>query len=291
MGLPRISAISFLNTAPLMWDFEHTPLRRSYDISYTIPSHCAEALRAGSADIGLIPAVTYLSIPDLVVVPGVAIAAQDYVRSILLVTRKPLDEVRTVAADTSSRTSVVLCDLLLRRWFPPMRDSRMGDAIVPHGAREFRRMDPDLDAMLEACDAALLIGDSALRVDTSRYEVFDLAHEWRQMTGQPFCFAFWAVRRPVATPAMVEHFARSRDHGLLPDSLDQIAREWSPRVGIPEPAVRAYLTENVYFSLDEPVLAALHTFLDLSRAEGLLPPPPPLHFVQEAASNKQQAAS
>ena len=280
MGLPRISAISFLNTAPLMWDFERTPVGREYEISYTIPSLCAEALQAGAADIGLIPAVTYLSIPDLAILPGVAIAAEDYVRSILLVARKPLEDVRTVAADVSSRTSVVLCDLLLRRWFPAQRDGSR--------QREFTRCEPELEAMLEKHDAALLIGDSALRVDTTLHAVFDLAHEWRAMTGKPFCFAFWAVRWEAARPGMVAHFAESRDHGLRPESLDVLAREWAPRAGISEGAVRSYLTKNIHYDLDAPVLEGLRFFLELAREEGLLPAAPPLRFV---AAHPAQASA
>lgn len=263
MPLPRISAISFLNTAPLMWDFEHTALGGEYDISYTIPSRCAESLRAGDADIGLIPAVTYLKIPDLTIIPGVAIAALDHVRSISLVSRKPPEEIKTVAADTASRTSVVLCDVLFRRHFPPHRD---GSRI-----RQFTEHEPNLDEMLERFDAALLIGDSALRVDAPRYCVFDLAHEWRVMTGKPFCFAFWAVRKSAARPAMIEHFNRSRDHGLEPASLDALARQWALRVGIGENEVRRYLTENIYYDLDQKVLDGLWTFFDMGREEGLLP--------------------
>jgi chorismate dehydratase len=263
MPLPRISAISFLNTAPLMWDFEHTGVGREYETSYTIPSLCAEALRAGTADIGLIPAVTYLTIPDLTIIPGVAIASLDSVRSILLVSRKPLEEIKTVAADTSSRTSVVLCDLLFRLHFAAHRD---GSRI-----RQFTRHEPNLDAMLERFDAALLIGDSALRVDAPNYLVFDLAHEWHTMTGKPFCFAFWAVRKGVATPTMAEHFGRSRDHGLQPASLDVLARDWAPRVGIGEADVRSYLTENIYYNLDREVLDGLTTFFELGRKERLLP--------------------
>lgn len=263
MPLPRISAISFLNTAPLMWDFEHTDLGRKYKISYTIPSLCAEALRAGGADIGLIPAVTYLSIPELSILPGVAIAALDRVRSILLVSRKPPEEIKTVAADTSSRTSVVLCDVLFRRHFPPHRDGSR--------VRQFTAHEPELDAMLARCDAALLIGDSALRVDAPSYCVFDLAHEWHVMTGKPFCFAFWAVRKSALRPEMAEHFRRSRDHGLEAASLDVLAREWAPRVGISEADVRSYLAENIYYDLDANVVDGLSTFFDMAHEDGLLP--------------------
>src|SRR3954466_3499473 len=124
LSVPRlkISAISFLNTAPLMWDFDHntgasSPLRKDFEIHYTVPSACAEALRAGTADIGIIPAITYQTIPDLVVIPDVAIGAKGPVRSILLVSKLPLEKIKTVAADTSSRTSVALLKIIFKKWW------------------------------------------------------------------------------------------------------------------------------------------------------------------------------
>ena len=150
----RVSAISFLNTAPLLWDFEHGAPRPEFRLEYTLPSACAEQLRAGAADVGIIPVVAYHAIPDLVVIPEVAIAAKHTVRSIVLVSKVPMDEIRTVAADTSSRTSVLLARVLFRKW---------------HGGdREFTAMAPELGAMLEKCDAALLIGDPALTVSRSQ---------------------------------------------------------------------------------------------------------------------------
>lgn len=275
MGRPRISAISFLNTAPLMWDFEHTPRGGAYEIRYTIPAQCAEALRSGQADIGLIPAVTYLTIPDLVILPDVAIAARAAVRSILLVSRLPLERVRTVAADTASRTSVALCELLFRRWFPALADGAR--------ARQFLRHEPQLEAMLAVGDAALLIGDSALRVDRTRYHVVDLGEAWHAMTGRAFCFAFWAVRSAAARPEMAEHFRQSRDHGLQPASLDVLAREWAPRVGISESDVRSYLSESILYSLDAEVRAGLELFLQLAAEERILPAPLPLRFLDTGA--------
>lgn len=160
----RIAAISFLNTAPLMWDFEHTPLGREFEIISTVPSECAEMLRTGAADIGIVPVVSYATIPGLRVIPQVAIATKGSVRSILLVSKLPLEEIRTVAADTSSRTSVALARVLFRKWLG--------------GGRQFTSMPPQLDTMLQACDAALIIGDPALTVDRRRYVCYDLAEEW-----------------------------------------------------------------------------------------------------------------
>ncbi len=136
-----MSAISYLNTAPLMWDFEHGEAAADFDISYTIPSACARALASGTSDIGIIPAAAYTTIPDLVIVPDVAIAARRAVRSILLVSKKPIDHARTVALDTSSMTSVALTKIVFAKWLG--------------GVRAYSDMAPDLDAMLSSCDAAL----------------------------------------------------------------------------------------------------------------------------------------
>src|ERR1700746_81203 len=112
----RISAISYLNTAPLMWDFERAEAGRQFDISYTLPSDCARALAEGTADIGIIPAAAYAEIPGLQVLPDVAIASRRAVRSILLVSKVPVEKIRTVALDTSSMTSVALTKILFEKW-------------------------------------------------------------------------------------------------------------------------------------------------------------------------------
>lgn len=116
MARLRISAISYLNTAPLMWDFEHGEAGREFDISYTLPSACARALQAGTADIGIIPAAAYAQIPGLVILPDVAIASKRAVRSILLVSRVPVEKIRSIALDTSSMTSVALTKVLFEKW-------------------------------------------------------------------------------------------------------------------------------------------------------------------------------
>ena len=265
----RIAAISFLNTAPLMWDFEHTELGRDFEIISTLPAECAEMLRTGAADIGLVPVVAYPAIPNLRVIPNVAIAANGPVRSILLVSKKPLEEIRSVAADAGSRTSVALARVLFRKWFG--------------GGRQFTSVPPLLDVMLQCCDAALLIGDPALAVDRTRYICYDLAEEWKRRTGHPFVFAFWAVRADALRETeldLVRIFQQSRDHGLA--NLDMLARDWAPRVGITEQAVRLYLTESIDYSLGEENLAGLGLFFKYAVECGLLPIFQPLEFVGEA---------
>jgi chorismate dehydratase len=273
MSRLKISAISYLNTAPLMWDFEHGEANAEFDISYTIPSACAEALRAGTADIGIIPAAAYTTVPDLVIIPDVAIAARRAVRSILFVSKIPLDkwpqQVRTVALDTSSMTSVALAKILFAKWLG--------------GARDYKAMAPDLEAMLGACDAALLIGDPALQVDPTRYATLDLAEEWVTRTGKSFVFAFWAIRKQALAgqngAAIAEAFKKSRDHGLSAEKLEAIAREWAPRLGLTVEFVRVYLTHNIHYYLDAPCLEGLELYYQLGAEIEALPRAPELRFV------------
>jgi chorismate dehydratase len=269
----RISAISYLNTAPLMWDFEHGEAGSEFEIAYTLPSACARALEAGIADIGIIPAAAYASVRRLVVLPGVAIASRRPVRSILLVSKVPVKKIRTVGLDTSSMTSVALTKVLFDKWLG--------------GGRTFTPMAPDIGKMLAAYDAGLVIGDPALQVDRARYFTLDLAEEWIRYTGKPFVFAFWAVRQEALRegPQSLELatvFQQSRDHGLEPFSLDTIAREWAPRLGLEENDVRLYLTENIYYQLDGPCLEGLRLFYRYAAEVGALPVAPEIDFVGTA---------
>ena len=271
----RISAISYLNTAPLMWDFEHGSAGREFDVSYTLPSACARALEAGTADIGIIPAAAYSQVPGLMALPGVAIASRRPVRSILLVSRVPVEQIRTVALDTSSMTSVALTKILFEKWL--------------HGGRTFTSMAPNIEEMLAHHDAALVIGDPALQIDRSRYLTLDLAEEWIRYTGKPFVFAFWAVRQDAlreAAPAqdLAAVFQQSRDHGLEPASLHQIAREWAPRLGLSQSDVRSYLTENIHYYLDPLCLEGLQLFYRYAAEIGALPATPEICFLAANAA-------
>ena len=263
----RISAISYLNTAPLMWDFEHGSASSEFKISYTVPSQCAAELARGTADIGIIPAAAYATIPNLVIIPGVAIASKQPVRSILLVSNKPLENIRTVALDNSSLTSVALTRVLFEKFWG--------------GERTFTSAAPDLDSMLASNDAALLIGDPALKVDRSRYQTWDLAEEWIRFTGKPFVFAFWAVREEALNNTALDLtavFNQSRDHGLQSNNLEQIVRTWSPKLGITEQAGRDYLTRSIHFHLDDDCLDGLRLFYAYAHRYGVLPRAPQLQF-------------
>jgi chorismate dehydratase len=267
----RISAISYLNTAPLMWDFEHGEAGRQFDISYTLPSGCARALAEGTADIGIIPAAAYAQIPGLQILPDVAIASRRVVRSILLVSKMPVETVRRVALDTSSMTSVALTKILFTTWLG--------------GGRTFTPMAPDVEAMLAECDAGLVIGDPALQIDRVRYHTLDLAEEWIRYTGKPFVFAFWAVRGDAlreADPALdlTTVFRDSRDHGLEAATLEKIVQEWAAKLRLGEKDLRNYLTENIHYRLDAECIDGLKLFYSYAAEIGVLPGAPELQFAE-----------
>ena len=269
MARLRISAISYLNTAPLMWDFENTRVGSEFSLSYTLPSDCARALAGGTADIGIIPAAAYANVPDLLILPDVAIAALRAVRSILLVSKLPIENIRSVALDTSSMTSVALTRIIFHRWYG--------------GRVQFAAMEPQLDTMLARHDAALLIGDPALQVNRTPYRTYDLAEEWIQRTAKPFVFAFWAVRREAAqnTQLNLAHiFQRSRTNGLRSDSLEHIAATWESRLGLTRNEVKSYLLENIYYYLDSACLEGLALFYRYASECGALPEPPQLRFLE-----------
>ena len=258
-----------------MWDFEHTSVGSAFDISYTLPSRCAAALQDGSADIGIIPAAAYAAIPDLFILPGVAIASKQAVRSILLVSKVPVERIQTVAVDASSLTSVSLLQILFTKWWG--------------GRRSFTTMAPDVERMLEQHDAGLVIGDPALKVDRSRYFTYDLAEEWIRFTGRPFVFAFWAVRQaalkdPSLTLDLASIFQESRDHGVQAENLERIASEWSHRIDLSESDIKSYLTQNIHYYLDSACLDGVQLFYRYEEECGVLPGAPPLNFLNVAKS-------
>jgi len=250
-----------------MWDFEHGLAPDEFDITYTLPSQCAAELQDGNADIGIIPAAAYATIPNLVILPGIAIAAKRAVRSILLLSRKPISEIRSVALDSSSLTSVALTRILFAKWW----------RVSPR----FVSFSPDLDIMLEENDAALLIGDPALKAGRSKYFHWDLAEEWIRLTGKPFVFAFWAVREDAARNTRLDLgtiFQQSCAHGLQTESIKEIVDGWSSRMSLTHEDLRHYLTDNIHYGLDTDCIEGLNLFYELAQDCGALPHVPDLIF-------------
>jgi chorismate dehydratase len=269
----RIAAIGFLNPAPLMWDFEHPPLAdelaRRYRIERMMPSECAARMADGRADIGLIPIASLATIPGLRIMPGCTIASKGRVRSLLLVHRasRSLTALRSVAADTASRTTLAYTRIMFQRW---------GNPDVP-----FVPMAAELDSMLEGADAAIVIGDPALLALEERQNRFertgeelvyhDLAEEWRALTGLAFVSAVWcAAHGSLLDEGIARDFVRSRDHGL--QNIDALVAEWSKRFPIAESTIRSYLTTNIHYVLDEECVDGMRGFFRMAAECGVLPP-------------------
>jgi chorismate dehydratase len=261
--LLRIAAVSYLNAVPLVWGLQRGPAREQFQVEVMLPSACADALRNGAVDAGIIPSIEYQRIPDLQIVPGLSISSTGPVRSVMLIARVPLTDIRSVALDTSSRTSACLVQILLR--------NHVG--VQP----QFVPRAPDVPSMLGECDAALLIGDPALATDFPGLEVHDLAELWKAMTGLPFVFAFWAVRADAATGEVIRAFQQSTEYAF--QHLDEIVQEESKRTGLARELVRTYLTENINFTLGERNLAGLRLFYSLAQELELIGEAKPLQLI------------
>lgn len=246
-GQLRVCAVSFLNTTPLVWGMLHGPQRGFFELDFQIPAACADQVASGAADIGIIPSFE-LTRQDLEIVPGTGIACHGPVRSILLISAVPANQIRRLAADSSSRTSVELARVLLRRRY----------GVEP----EFVRHPPDLDAMIGMADAALIIGDPALRIDPKLgpYHVYDLGAEWVGMTGLPMVFAVWAGRKGAVTPEVVEVFRESCRYGR--ERIEEIVSVESARREFPPELVRQYLTQHIVHELGPEDERGMELFLN-----------------------------
>ena len=276
----RVAAINFLNPAPLMWDFEHAPLASTlaerYTLHYTQPSLCADELLSARADLGLIPIASLTQ--HLAIVPGCTIASLNEVRSIQLIVKSPhsLDAVKTIAADTASRSSLAYAEILFRKFL--------------HTHPTFLPAAADPIAMLQQADAAILIGDPALLALESREAIertvgpcqwFDLAREWRTRTNLPWVAAVWAVRpealNHLTAAQLVEDLEASRNHGLL--NIEDLVTQWTPRIALPPATIRHYLSYNIHYILNTDCIRAIEIFRQYASEVDVLPSLPHLRFL------------
>jgi chorismate dehydratase len=306
----RISVVQYLNTAPLIRGFTHGPLHdlaaKKYDLSFTVPSQCAEALRTGAADIAIIPAIEYQRIVSqgipLTIVPDLAIASKERVRSLLLISNVPVRQARRIALDPSSRSTQALTKILAaKRWqitpefFEPT-NANGGNRVADNG----ENLDTGIAAMLANADAALIIGDAALKIAIAaeahgvkpgpdgewlttgaaigatslpQLHIYDIVKEWWHLTEKPAVLAVWAARNQsfpnnLVPAALVSDFQASRDFGLT--QIPQIAAEAASEMHLPEKELRLYLEKNIDYSLDPENLQGLQRFFQESQSLGLI---------------------
>lgn len=249
----RLGAVDYLNVRPLVYGLASHP---AVSLRFDVPSRCAALLAAGAIDLGMVPSITYGDRPGDRIVPGVCIGSEGSVASVALFTRRPMSTVRTMALDTSSRTSAALVRILCRRVF----------GIAP----TFRPHAPDLRAMLAHADAALVIGDPALFVDHRALDAdkIDLGEAWTTMTGLPFVWAFWAGRPGAATPETVRLLQSAAEHGLA--ASDAIAAEYCRDAPARIPLAQEYLRRHLAFRLTDRALEGLRTFYREAQAAGVI---------------------
>lgn len=262
MVKPRIAASSYLNSAPIVWAFSEGSQRdRCILEPDPAPSACARFLADRAVDGALIPSIEVQRIAGLAVARNVCIAAREQVRSVLLLSTVPLNQIESVALDTQSRTSVALIQILLGRF---------------RGLRpRYEAAEPNLTSMLEASDAALLIGDPAMTADASGCDVYDLAHLWREATGLPFVFAVWGIR-PDRFVSGGPDFEAALSEGRA--AIPSIASRYATSLGLSTEAIVDYLTTNIHYDFDVDCLAGLNRFYELAAEEGLIGEPSPLTF-------------
>jgi chorismate dehydratase len=249
---PRVCAVSYLNTVPLVWGIEHGAQRDIFDMTYALPSECADQLASGEADIGIVPVIE-MARQKLDYFRSTGIACRGAVRSILLVSKVPLRDIKTLATDAGSRTSVMLARIVLAEKYgvQPNLMSRRAE----------------LATMLGEADAALVIGDPALHLDpaTLPFETLDLGLEWTQMTSLPMVFALWSGKKEIMRQAQYEQaFLDSCRAGLA--HMDQIVREQSPIRGVGEQLARDYLTRHIVFELNDRDHEGLRLYLEKAAA-------------------------
>jgi len=290
----RLGAVGYLNARPLVYGLERSP---RFAVRFDVPSMCAVLLHNGGIDVGLIPSIEYLRGPSDAgpyrIVPDLAIASRGAIASVALYTTRPISDVRSIAVDTSSRTSIALVGVLCARLF------KIQPAIESTG--------PDVTAMLASCDAALLIGDNALLLDhttvrlkadttydktprgvrlqpdlgvtpveVGAVEKIDLGEAWTRMTGLPFVYAFWAGRAGALTPGDVDALQRARDAGVA--RPDEIAREYFRGAPDRQAIGARYLRDNTKYHLGDEERAGLELFYRYAAEIGAVPSAGGLQF-------------
>lgn len=256
----RLASVSFLNALPLTWGFSSGSQRGRFELILAPPFACADMIRRGEVDAALVPSIEAERLGGVGLVPGTCISSRREVRSVIVMSRVEPASIRSLAVDSNSRTSVALARILLERRY---------------GCRPaLEAMPPRLGPMLSGHDAALLIGDAALRAsldpdgDPSLHRI-DLAREWYAMTGEPFVFAVWVCRRGIDPSGLASALEASLAEGL--GNIDAIASAQQERTGIPSREIATYLRDNIHFVLGEEEIHSLRRFHELCRQEGMLP--------------------
>ncbi len=272
MAKTKISVVQYLNSVPLAWGILEGPQKDHFDAVFSTPAECAAQLASGEVDLGLIPSIEYQRIPGSRIVAGPAVVSHSRALSVILLSLVPLFRIRSVAHDSASRASVALTQVVLNEFYG--------------NKPQFRSSDPDPSSMLTNSDAALLIGDPALRFrflnplpnaenekslvrkGAEPIQSFDLMERWNNLTGLPFVFAFWAARNGFSDVSVAARLRESRSFGL--ENLDTIAERYSEKLGVDKAFLLAYLRKNIGYHMDSDGVAGMSQFYQMAARAGAL---------------------
>lgn len=266
----RLSAVQYLNTKPVVYGLENNLVSHRFEITYNIPSVCAKKLLDKEADIALIPSIEYSRIRrhrSLHIVPDIAIVSHREVNSVALFFNQNLSDLKKIAVDSSSRTSVALVEIILREKYD----------IHP----DFVAMNPDLPTMLKEADGALIIGDHALEQIGSMDNKLDLGDEWNDLTdGLPFVYSFWAGSKGSLNENDVKLLIESRNLGLA--NISSIAEKYANQNSHrhTKDFYVDYLTDNIQFYLGKDELNGLKEFYNYCYFFGIIDEVPELYFFE-----------
>jgi chorismate dehydratase len=267
MPTTRISASSYSNTAPLIWSFLYGANRGKYELILdNAPARSAELLANKRIDAALVPVIEYQRTENVLLVPDVCVGAKERVRSVCLVTKgEDLKDVKSIALDVSSRTSVALTKIIFREFL----DSEPN----------YQTAKPNLTKMLLDSDCALLIGDPSLTIDETKYRKFDLAETWKSFTGFGFVFAMWMANREKAEVAKTIDFAAARDESLR--HLNEIVSNYEAEIPLAREDFKKYLSENISYSIDANMQKGLELFFQLAHKNNLTESYKSLAFIND----------
>tara|TARA_B100001123_G_C15186403_1_gene977490 strand:+ start:182 stop:982 length:801 start_codon:yes stop_codon:yes gene_type:complete len=266
MSVIRVGAVQYLNARPLVHGLDDQ--KDLFSIEFDVPAKCAALLHERSIDLGLIPTIEYLRKPNYYLVPDIGVVSHGAVESVALFTSRPVQAIRSIAVDTSSRTAATLLRILCAEWFD----------IEPN----FHTMAPDLDSMLKRCDAALLIGDTALFTEHETVidlDKIDLGEEWTAMTGLPFVWAVWSGREGAVSNKHLTALENARDSGMR--SLDEIAGLFGPEDEDQAELAREYLQKNVQFELTDDCRSGITRYFELALEMGIFQHSGSLQFYEK----------
>ena len=240
----RISAVSYINAKPFVYGIEKSGFLKDYSLSLDIPSVCAEKLLKGKVDIGLAPVAIIPKLKKYFILPDFCIGADGPVSSVMLYSDVPLEEIKSIYLDNQSRTSVMLVQILAKKFWK----------INP----EFISAKKGYEKKIKGITAGVIIGDRNFFLKKKYKHVYDLSEQWKYFTGLPFVFACWISNKKLKKEQS-ESFYKALKFGL--DNRNKVVKQLPKRYE--EKVIKTYLNHYISYYFDSSMRMAMDLFLKL----------------------------